>query len=391
MMQIALVDPSLFTLPYDTALATGLEDAGHHVVLHGRPLRKGEDVPAGVSVQPDFYRVTDRGAVAALPGSLRLAAKGLDHLGSLIGLAARLRRLKPDVIHFQWLALPMFDRLLLPALRRIAPLVLTVHDTNPFNGDPSAGLQLRGFSACLQQFDGLIVHTEQGRERLQGFGVQADRIAVIPHGLLHPVAEAAPAADPRLTFLMFGKIKPYKGADVAIEALAALPDDLRSRARLRIVGQPYMDLASLQQAAEGLGSAVSIETGFVADGNIASLFDAGTVALFPYREIEASGVMFMALAYGRPIIASRIGSFAETLQDGVQGRLLPAGNVAALTAAMAEMIANPGFVADAAQASRALALETPSWKTIGTRTAQLYAAMQRKPAPAAFGSRRAAA
>jgi hypothetical protein len=35
-MRVALIDPSLFTLPYDRGLARGLAAAGHHVVLHGR-------------------------------------------------------------------------------------------------------------------------------------------------------------------------------------------------------------------------------------------------------------------------------------------------------------------------------------------------------------------
>ena len=377
-MQVALVDPSLFTLPYDTALAAGLAEAGHEVVLHGRTLRAGEHVPPGIHLRPDFYRLADSATMARLPRPVRLGAKGLDHLGSLAGLAAQLRRSKPDVIHFQWLALPVFDRLLLHALRRIAPLVLTVHDTDPFNGDPSAGLQLRGFRACLDMFDALVVHTDQGRKRLQGFGIDPSRIAVIPHGLLHPVApKAAEPVDGLLTFMMFGKIKPYKGADLAIAAFAALPERMRSKARLRIVGQPYLDIAPLLQAVEAVGDAVSIETGFVVESDIAALFKPGTVALFPYREIEASGVMFMAIAYGRPILATQLGSFAETLQDGVQGRLIPPGDIAALSVAMAGMIENPGFVAAAAAAARDLALAVPVWKAIGHRTAQLYAGLPR--------------
>jgi glycosyltransferase involved in cell wall biosynthesis len=306
-MRVAIIDPSLFTLPYDVALAAGLEAAGHQVTLHGRDLRAGEALAASITLQPDFYRLSERSTGAMLPGPVRLIAKGLDHAGSLLRLTAQLRRQKPNVIHFQWLALPMFDRLALSALRRFAPLVLTVHDTDPFNGDPSAGLQLRGFRSCLQQFDALIVHTEQGRQRLQKFGLEARRISVIPHGLLHQIGAAAPQTqDARLTFLMFGKIKPYKGTDVAIAAFAALPEALRRRARLRIIGRPYMDIIPLRRAAEGLGDSVSLETDFVAEADIASLYDQNTVALFPYREIEASGVLFITLAFGRPIIASKL-------------------------------------------------------------------------------------
>ena len=391
-MRAALIDPSLFTLPYDVELAAGLEAAGYQVTLHGRDLRAGEVLAAPITLRPDFYRFSERGVGTALPGPVRLLAKGLDHAGSLLRLMAQLRRHTPDVIHFQWLALPMFDRLALSALRRIAPLVLTVHDTNPFNGDPSAGLQLRGFRSCLQQFDALIVHTEQGRQRLQKFGIEARRISVIAHGLLHKIRAAAPETqDDRLTFLLFGKIKPYKGTDVAIAAFAALPEALRRRARLRIIGRPYMDMAPLHRAAEGLGGSVSIETDFVAEADIASLYDQNTVALFPYREIEASGVLFITLAFGRPIIASRLGSFAEILQDRHHGCLLPPGDAPALTAAMARMITDPSFVASAAQAAQALAVTVPSWEAIGGSTAQLYARLKREHTAIAWRPTRAEA
>ncbi len=378
-MRIALIDPSLFTLPYDRALAGGLTAAGHTVVLHGRKPTAADGPASGVALSPDFYRLAGSRAVRALPERLRLAAKGLDHAWSMTALLARLRRERPDAIHFQWLPLPLFDGLLLARFRAVAPLVLTVHDTDPFNGDPSAGVQARGFQRCLAAFDRLIVHTAQGEARLRGLGVPPGRIAVRAHGMLCDVVPGEPdpmTAGP-LTFLLFGKIKPYKGADVLIDAFAALPPALQAQARVRIVGKPYMDLGPLRAAATPLGGAVTFETGFVDDADIAALFGPGTVAVFPYREIEASGVMFLALAHGRAIIASRLGSFAETIQDGLSGRLVPPGDPALLSAAMAEMITDRTFAASCAAASRDQAAAIPPWEEIARQTAEVYAASAR--------------
>lgn len=374
-MHIALIDPSLFTLPYDGALADGFTREGHTVVLHGRRLRPEDGSAAGIALSEDFYRVAGGRRVMALPGPLRLAVKGVDHAWSMRRLLRRLERERPDVIHFQWLPLPMLDGLLLPRFRRIAPLVLTVHDTNPFNGDPSAALQARGFRAALERFDRLVVHTAQGRARLLAMGIPPSRVAVLPHGLLVDPVPGAP--DPmlgRLDFLLFGKIKPYKGADLLIEAFAALPEALRAQARLRIVGKAYMDLAPLYALAAARGIALEIEQGFVADDALPALFGSGTVAMFPYREIEASGVMFLAIAHGRPMIASRLGSFGELLADGEHGCLLPPGDVPALTQAMQRMLTDRGFAAGCAGAVRALALAVPGWDEIARRTAQLYRA-----------------
>ncbi len=393
-MRIAIIDPSLFTLPYDSALVRGLLQGGHHVVLHGRRPGAGDGEAGDIPLAADFYRLANSRAAAVLPAKLRLAVKGLDHAWSMYRLLRRLRRERPDVIHFQWLPLPLVDQMLLRRFRQVAPLVLTVHDTDPFNGSPTSRLQRHGYESCLEAFGRLIVHTEQGRARLlaQGVaqGMDSERVTVLPHGLLTERTAAEPdRMDGPLTLMLFGKIKPYKGADVLIRAFAGLPAGLREQACLRIVGKPYMDLAPLHALAEAAGVAgrVSIEPRFVPDAELDRLFGPGTVALFPYREIEASGVLFLALARGRPVVASRLGSFGEVLVDGVHGHLVPPDDVPALTRALAHIIGDRGFAAQAARAARDLADQVPDWPEIAARTVATYlaAGARRPPAPAPSG------
>jgi glycosyltransferase involved in cell wall biosynthesis len=375
-LRVALVDPSLFTLPYDLALAAGLRANGHEVTLHGRAAREGEDA---AGVEPSFYRLAESRGAAALPRPLRLGIKGLDHLLSMARLRRRLAAApRPDVVHFQWLPLPLADRAMLAGFHQVAPLVLTVHDTDPFNGNPSSRLQRVGIADCLHAFDLLIVHTEQGRARLAEGSLPASRIAVLPHGPLATPSAAPPdAMEGPLTFLCFGQMKPYKGLDLAIEAFAGLPEALRAQARLRLVGQPQMDIARLAAlaAARGVADRVAIEPRFVPDGEVPALFGPGVVALFPYREIEASGVLSLALAHGRPIVATRLGAFAETLDDGRDALLVRPNDAAALGAAMERMLSDRAFAAGRARAARRLAAAQPRWDEIGRRTAMLYRAL----------------
>ena len=398
-MRVALIDPSLFTLPYDRMLALGLQQAGHDVVLHARALEPREGGAEGVTLAADFYRATGAGRTAWLPGPLRLALKGADHVLCMAALLARLRRERPDVIHFQWLPLPVVDRHFLPAFARLAPLVLTAHDSKPFNGDPAARLQGLGAKDCFGLFDRLIVHTERFRERLLFAGVPAERVVRIPHGLLGGGGDGAgerppppppkEAATPRpLTFVLFGQIKPYKGVDVLIEAFARLPQQLRAEARLRVVGRPFMDLDPLLDLARkrGVAPQLSLEPRFVPDDEIPTLFGPDSIAVFPYREIEASGVLTLAVAHGRPVIASRIGAFAEELADGVHGALVPPDDPAALAAAMEAMLADPEWLVRCAANVRALSGAVPSWREIGERTAAVYAAALEDRRPGGRGS-----
>ena len=379
-MRIALIDPSLFTLPYDAALAAGMQAGGHDVVLHGRIPGPDDNAADGVPLRPSFYRIAGTPALARLPRALRLGLKGMDHAWSMEALVRRLRRERPDVIHFQWLPLPVIDRRFLNRLRRIAPLVLTVHDTNPFNGNPSGNLQRVGAHAAFRAFDRLIVHTEQGRSRLLAHGEGEDRVAVMPHGLLGR-ASTAGAADPmqgELTFLLFGKIKPYKGADLLIEAFARMDAALRAQARLRIVGKPYMDLGPLHSLAQKLGVAdrVIIEPRFVGDEEVSGIFVRSVVAAFPYREIEASGVLGLAITFGRPVLATRLGGFIEAVRDGEHGLLVPPEDTGALSAAMARFVADRDFAASCAASVQASTASVPAWPEIARRTVELYASLR---------------
>ncbi len=380
-MRVAMIDPSLFTLPYDAALAAGLQAEGHQVVLHGRAPGPDDNATDGAPLHASFYRVSGAPAFARLPHALRLGIKGLDHAWSMQGLVRRLRRERPDIIHFQWLPLPVVDRRFLKRLRVIAPLVLTVHDTNPFNGNPTGGLQRVGAHAAFADFDRLIVHTEQGRSRLLAHGEGTDRVTVMPHGLLGraSAAAAADAMQGEITFLLFGKIKPYKGADLLIEAFARMDPVLRAQSRLRIVGKPYMDLEPLHCMAQRLGVAerVAIEPRFVGDAEVGGIFAPGVIASFPYREIEASGVLSLAITFGRPILAARLGGFIEAVQDGEHGVLVPPEDVAALSAAMSRFVANRDFAAACAARVRALTTSVPTWPEIARRTVALYASLPR--------------
>jgi len=164
-----LVDPSLFTGAYDLALTEGLEANGVSARWATRPLRPGEtcEIPADL-VEPVFY--LGASGSAKIEGKAAQVRKGMSHLRSLRRLIALRDRLGPDIVHFQWILLPVADSVAIRRLRRETPVVITVHDTTPFNGAPTSRLQLLGYGAVLRLADRLVVHTRQGREALVAAG-----------------------------------------------------------------------------------------------------------------------------------------------------------------------------------------------------------------------------
>jgi glycosyltransferase involved in cell wall biosynthesis len=367
-----LVDPSLFTAPYDAALTEGLVAAGVQPTWAIRPTRDGDRQEIAPEYVDDFfYRRVD--GMTYLPGPLRALAKGVAHALGLAQLVMRVVVKRPDVVHFQWLVVPPLDALAIRLIALRCPVVFTVHDTVPFNGDHLSMLQKLVLDLPIRLSDRVIVHTEAGRERLRARGVPDEKLAVIPHGplRLHVAAPApapavtAPAAG-RVTFVAFGEIKRYKGPDLLIEAVALLPPGLRARARFIIAGRPRMDLAPLLARAADLRLQDSLEIWprRLTEAEMGDLFGQTDCFVFPYRQIDASGVYFLTKSFGKWIIASRVGVFAEDVKDGVQGQLVAPEDPQALAAAIAAAIRER-------PAPRASS-PTSAWLEIGHATRDVY-------------------
>ncbi len=379
-MKIAVIDPSLYTWPYDAALAAALCRAGHDVRIFGKAVASSDPRFGDAMLEPLFYRSMADVAKGRTPRTAFLVRKGFSHVTSMVRLVKALRRWQPAIIHIHWLLFPLVDRCFLRTLRRIAPLVLTVHDTNPFNANPAIRVQALGAVSIMRSFDQLIVHTSQGIDRLTAHGIAAARITRIAHGLLHAPAAAPPPParrpDGRLAFLLFGLVKPYKGVDLLIRAVAQLDPDVRRRAVFEVAGRPEMDVAPLLALARDLAvdDAIRFDFRFVPDDELAAKMRQSAVLLFPYREIEASGVLLSALAWHRPVIATRIGLFAEIIEDGRSGLLVPPEAPSALADAIRRLIEESTLLPALAEGVRDLAHGIPDWDAIARETLAVYAA-----------------
>jgi glycosyltransferase involved in cell wall biosynthesis len=97
------------------------------------------------------------------------------------------------------------------------------------------------------------------------------------------------------------------------------------------------------------------------------------VVVLPYRRIDQSGVLFAALALGRPLVATRVGGFAEVVEQYGAGLVVPPENPAALAEALIEVLRDPARRDAMAAASRAAADGPFSWDAIAAATEQVYA------------------
>jgi glycosyltransferase involved in cell wall biosynthesis len=248
---------------------------------------------------------------------------------------------------------------------------------------PEGGTRIaRTLTGLLAEMDAVVVHTEHGAGRLErDFGVPADRLRVIPHGAFDyltrqqnevPLPEELREVEGPV-ILAFGLVRPYKGTDVLLEAFRQIEG-----AELWVVGAPRMPMEPLHALAAGVSGRVRFVERFITDPEIPAFMRRADLVVLPYRNIEQSGVLYTALAFGRPLVLSAVGGFPEIAEHSA-ARLFPPEHAGALRDVLAELLADR----EAREALGAAAAEAAgtrySWDGIAKSTIDLYGELLSRP------------
>src|SRR3954470_2938468 len=363
-MRVQIVDPPAYTPPYDHALSGALARAGAEIELITARFPYGP-VPQerGYAVREFFYGRASRPGIGARRRRLLRAAEHIPDMRRYRKVAE-----EADVVHYMWLPIPGLDRRLLAPKR---PRVYTMHWRLP-EADSRIG---RTLTKLLAKMDAVVVHSEHGAGRLRSdFGVPPDRVRVIPHGafdyLTRQEDEMPLPADLRdvqgPVILAFGLIRPYKGTDVLLEAFSRV-----ERGELWIVGMPRMPMDELRELADRVPGRVRFIDRFIPDNEIPAFMRRADLVVLPYRNIEQSGVLYTALAFGRPLVLSSVGGFTEIGRRGA-ARLVPPEDPDALAEAINELVADRDTAAALAAGAEREASTVSNWDRIAQSTISLY-------------------
>jgi len=377
-----VVDASCFSLPYDYSLCDALARDGHRIVLARSEFRgtQWKRSANGFEVWNHFYHASHKKKSGALSRAVGKVMKAAEHLSDMRKFVSRVRELQPDFIHFQWLPAPLLDGLYLKDLNAIAPLVLTVHNTSPHGTVMQRFHQKFGWASAFDHFQAVIVHSEFSRRRIvERNWAPADRIHVIPHGVLDYYLglennDSVRPPSNQMVVMFFGCVEPYKGLDVLIRAFALLPANVRAQTQLLIAGTPNMDAAPLRKLARDLGIEPQMvwRLNYIAEDEVPHLFRSAALVVLPYRAIDQSGVLMTAVAFGKAIVASRIGGIPDVISDGVHGVLVKPGDPQDLAAALQDLLTNPVRRHAMEKATGHLAKTELSWGMSARKTIDVY-------------------
>jgi glycosyltransferase involved in cell wall biosynthesis len=185
----------------------------------------------------------------------------------------------------------------------------------------------------LSRAEAVVVHSEQERDQI----LRCNPGACVKKHLLPLFRYAAgPAAGSGrgLNLLFFGFVRPYKGLDTLLQALALLKG--RDIA-LRIAGEFWNDKEHYLRLSDELGISAQVEIvdRYIPEAEMSSYFCQADLVVLPYNRSITSGIIATAYGYGKPVLATRVGGFHEVVQDGRTGKLVPPDDPQALAEGIA--------------------------------------------------------
>jgi glycosyltransferase involved in cell wall biosynthesis len=209
------------------------------------------------------------------------------------------------------------------------------------------------------------------------YGVDPDRVDVIPHGADARFSGPSLASGDRPLVLTWGLIGPSKGLETSIEAFAGLTD-LQPLPRYLIAGathptvresqgERYRDSLVALVHELGLGKIVEFDDRYLDRAVLARLVRSADLVVLPYASVEqvTSGVLVEAIAASKPVIATAFPHALELLAGGA-GITVPHDDPAALGAALRSVLTDWRLAARMERHTRRLK-RGRYWPTIGQR------------------------
>jgi len=304
----------------------------------------------------------------------------------LSSCAALWQTVRPDdIVHFQHtLHFPFSALFFLVARLRKGSIIFTVHDPVPHKWFFPPRLRWMERESMVWAFrisDALIVHSEPGKRALIAhYSIREEKISVIargPYGLGAGILPM-PAAE-RLELLLFGSIRENKGVHLAIEAVQNLRRE-GAPVHLTIAG----DIVSPGEAIywercrdliARSPESIEVRREFIDDELLPELFRSCHSVLLPYTSFFSdSGVAYMALANGRPIISTRAGGLAPLLDSAQVGLTIQTGSVEGVQAAIARALElGIGELAKLGRSGAEYVNNELAWPKVARKTAEVYA------------------
>lgn len=376
-----------------------LERDGHAVYPFSIGYRQNVETPFSryfvppIGEEDEVYFDQHRNSLSAMPRTLSRLFYSREVEHAVMRMA---EEVQPDIAYVLYFLRKLSPSLLVGLKKRGLPIVARISDYGLFCAEHHC---LREGEPCTLCVGGNLLHSVAHRcvkgsraislldaaasyfHRSRGFFDLIDAFVVtnefmrsmliragFPPERLHTIATFTdlerfrpgepPAAAP---LLYLGRLDPPKGVHVLIEAMAHLAQAGRAQPSLVIAGAGhdprYVEQLKARVSEAGLGARITF-LGEVTGETVPALYRGALATVIPALWYEnLPNVAVESLASGVPVIASRIGSLADTIHDGLDGLHFTPGDPQALADAITRIAADPALRARLGAGARQTALD----------------------------------
>lgn len=242
-------------------------------------------------------------------------------------------------------------------------LAWTMHDPVVHLGDSR---RKRFATRTLGNSSSLIfVHYQFNRKVAENQGYDPAKLVVIPHGNYSFYERyKREEVQSRRMVLFWGRIRPYKGVETLIDSVSFLPQDVE----VVIAGEG----AGIYQSAVAQAGRIKLIDRFLTDEEIAVLCQECSVVVTPYIEATQSGIVPVAYAFSKPVVATRVGALPDQVEDGVTGFLVPPNEPRALAEAVTKVLNDPVMAERMGSAGYRKSHTDMSWDNITKTVVSAY-------------------
>ncbi len=380
---------------YTYCLATALSNQGIEVTLW--TANKYEFFSDAVfKVNEVFNLRTEKERAGA---AVSAAKKGLALWRGTAALGRQIRKEAPQVVHYQG-SLPIADRLFhnrltSPARQAGAAIAFTAHNILPH--EPRAWHR-RLYRSIYREADAIIAHCADNAATLRELEPEHGPVFCIPHGdfTLFDQPGGPDKAQARSGLglrdedkivLFFGVIRPYKGLDTLIEAAARIKSECDDF-KLIIAGnplEPFDRYAALIREL-GLADVISSNLAYIPNEEVSTYFRAADVVALPYKKTYQSGILQAALAFAKPVVATRTGGLTETIEESGCGFLVDPGDADGLARDILRIFADRTLARTLGSSGHSFAEANFSWETVARSTIGAYESAGAFPVPTPDGA-----
>lgn len=309
--------------------------------------------------------------------------KLINYISSYMKIVNIIKKGKYDILHAQWFIFSPIDYYFLNIIKKKygIKLIITVHDILPFN---QKFYDLRFHKKIYELADHIIVQAENNIKRFRElFENLSYKVIMIPHGHFLEYADVLDKNSARkhlnidsngLVMLFFGQIKKVKGVNILLEAFVEI-NKKYPNLKLILAGNPWKDDFSQYQKIiddNNLGSVIRTDIRYIKDEEIKYYYSASDICILPYLDVYQSGVIQLAYAYRKPVVATNIGAFKETVIDGKTGFLCEPGSINSLVNAIENAIKKMENLELMGEAGYKYVDKKYSWNSIAYKIINLY-------------------